>query len=274
MGGVLRGARGLDAQQGPARDGGDEQADQGEPEQVPDGGEAAGDESAETGADHAPEAEGCVEAGHDRPAQGGHEIDGGAVERHVEAAVGRAEQQQDGAERDRGVGQGRQRDAEGEQDGAGDGDAVGAVAPAQAAGQHHGDHRAGRHAEEGEAEGAGGGTRPFLDRGDADDPSGEDEAVESEEDGEGDAEPAEVAATAPHGAVRPGFVYLRHKIRVGGRSVVGKGVRLSGPGPSARLPRHRIRAGPQADFTSVPLSRPCRWGYWARRTIRRPAGRR
>ncbi|GHD32457.1 hypothetical protein GCM10010335_24360 [Streptomyces galbus] len=55
----------------------------------------------------------------------------------------------------------------------------------------------------------------MLDVGDANDPAGEDEAVEGEEDGEDEAESGQEAAVSRHGAVRSGFVYLRHKIRLG-----------------------------------------------------------
>ncbi len=53
------------------------------------GGEHTGDEPAEPRADHAAQAERGVEAGHDRPAQRGDQVDGGAVEGDVDPAVGR-----------------------------------------------------------------------------------------------------------------------------------------------------------------------------------------
>ncbi|GAA3775022.1 hypothetical protein GCM10022403_007400 [Streptomyces coacervatus] len=62
----------------------------------------------------------------------------------------------------------------------------------------------------------------MLDGRDADDPAGEDEAVESEEDGEGDAQAAEGGAR--HGVVRSDFVYYRHKVRLGGGEGQGKEV--------------------------------------------------
>ncbi|MGX1371984.1 hypothetical protein RKD19_007343 [Streptomyces canus] len=223
---VPHGCRGLDAQQGPARDGGDQQTDQSEAEQVPGGGQAPGDQPAEPGAEHAAQAESRVETGHDGPPQRAHQIDRGTVERDVDAAVRGAEDQQHGTERRRGVGERRQGDAEGEQDGADHGDPVGAVTTAQPPREHHRDHRPGRDAEQGETEGTGGGAGLLLDRGDADDPPGEDEAVEGEEDGEGDTESGE-------GVLRQGdacshFVYQRHKSSVGVCSIVGKGVRVSG----------------------------------------------
>ncbi len=114
------------------------------------------------------------------------------------------------------MGQRGQGHAEGEQDGADDCDPVVAVAAAQATGEGHRDDGTGRDAQEGEAEGAGGGVRLVLDGGDAHDPAGEDEAVEGEEDGDRDTESGEGAAVARHGTVRSGFVYLRHKLRLGG----------------------------------------------------------
>lgn len=92
---------------------------------------------------------------------------------------------------------------------------MGAVVAAEAAGERHGDDGARGDAEEGDSEGAGGGVDLFLDGGDADDPAGEDEAVEGEEDGQGDAEAGEVGGRARHDLVRAGFVYLRHKVRLG-----------------------------------------------------------
>ncbi|GGQ69328.1 hypothetical protein Saso_17000 [Streptomyces asoensis] len=179
------------------------------------GGEGTGDQAAETGADHPAQAEGRVEGGHDRSAQRRDQVDRGAVEGHVDPAVGRAEEQQDDAERGGGVGERGKRDAQGEQDGADDGDRVAAVPVAQAPGAHHRDHRAGGDAEEGETEGAGGGAGLLLDRGDPDDPAGEDEAVEGEERGQGDTEPGEAAALARHRVMSPRFVHLRHKMRLG-----------------------------------------------------------
>ena len=61
----------------------------------------------------------------------------------------------------------------------------------------------GGHAEQGEAEGAGGGAGLLLDGGDTDHPAGEEEAVEGEEDGQGDTEAGRrgrrVSARSPGG---------------------------------------------------------------------------
>ncbi|MDQ1021595.1 ribosomal protein S27AE [Streptomyces afghaniensis] len=162
------------------------------------------------------QAERGVEARHDRPPHRGHEVHGGAVEGDVDPAVRGAEDQQDEAEREGRVGQRGQGHAEGEQHGTGDGDPVVAEAAAQAAGEDHRDDGSGGDAQEGEAEGAGGGVGLFLDGGDADDPASEDEAVEGEEDGDRCTECGEGVAVARHGTVRSGFVYLRHKLRLGG----------------------------------------------------------
>ncbi len=111
-----------------------------------------------------------------------------------------------------------------------DGDPVRAEAGAQPAGEHHGGHRAGGDSEQGQAEGARRRSGLCLDGGDADDPAGEEEAVQGEEDGQGGAEadqgalrrrvvgrserrPANRSAEAEGG---PQFVYGRHKARIEG----------------------------------------------------------
>ncbi|CAM5326096.1 hypothetical protein SGLAM104S_03571 [Streptomyces glaucescens] len=218
------------AQERRCREGGDEQTGHGQAQQVPGGGQRTRHQCAQAGADHAAEAERGVEARHDRPAKGGYQFDRRAVEGDVDPAVGRAEDQQHRAECERGVGERGQGDTEREQDRAGDGDLVVAEPAAQPSGEDHRDDRTGGDAEQGEAEGAGRGAGLLLDGGDADHPSGEDEAVEGEEDGQGCAEPGEVAVGTRHDAVRTGFVYLRHKVRVGAHRARGKGWRPRRPG--------------------------------------------
>ncbi len=184
----------------------------------------------------------------------GHQVDGRAVEGDVDPAVGAAEHQQDQAEGERGVGQRGQRDAQAEQDRAGDGDGVAAVAPAEPAGERHGDDGTRRDTEQRQAQGTGRGAGLLLDGGDADDPAGEDEAVEGEEGGQGGSETGQVVAGARHGTVRTGFVYLRHKVRLEARPGTGK-ARSRRPGGAGRedcpghsdagqRPARRIRSTP------------------------------
>ncbi len=188
-GGRLTDRRGMRQQNAP---GGrrEHQSHHGQHQQMAGRGQLPGDQPAQPGAEHPAEAERRVEAGHDGPAQGRDEVDGRRVHRDVDAAVGRAEDEQDEAEGERGVRQRRQRDAEREQDSGGDGDRVGPEAVAEPAGHHHGGDRSGGHTEQGQSEIARGGAGLLLDRGDADHPAGEDEAVEGEEYGEGGTEAA------------------------------------------------------------------------------------
>lgn len=85
------------------------------------------------------------------------------------------------------------------------GDGMAAVAAAQPAGEEHRDDGSGGDPEQGEPERAGGGAGLLPDGGNAHDPAGEDEAVEGEEEGQGEAEADEVGAW--HGTVRAEFVY-------------------------------------------------------------------
>ena len=168
-----------------------QQADRGEQEQVGGGGEVRRQEAADARAEQTAQAVRGMEAGHHGAVQGGHEIDRDAVHRHVQAAVGDAEQQQHQAEGERGVRPGRQRHAQGEEDAVEHGDALAAEPAAQPSGEHHGGHGARRHTEQGQAQLARGRADLGLDRGDANHPAREEETVDGEEDGEGDAEAAE-----------------------------------------------------------------------------------
>lgn len=95
------------------------------------GGEAARDQSAEPGADHAAEAEGGMEARHHGAPERGDQIDRGAVHRHVHPAVRGAEDQQYQAERERRTGLRGQGDGEGEQNTADHGHRMAAEASAR-----------------------------------------------------------------------------------------------------------------------------------------------
>ncbi|MGY3684334.1 hypothetical protein ACVWXU_007957 [Streptomyces sp. TE33382] len=76
------------------------------------------------------------------------------------------------------------RDAQGEEDSADHRDRMAAVAAAEPAGEHHGDHRTRGDAQQGESQGGGGGAGLLLDGRDTDHPAGEEKTVEGEEHGQ------------------------------------------------------------------------------------------
>ena len=161
--------------------------ERGNEEMEADGDAGACDESAESGAGHAADAEHGMKAGHQGLVLGA--LDQYALRIHgdIHGAGGQPENGERNSESDGGGGQGRQNQREAKPEGRDGGQRARAVVVDDPAGKRHRNHGAGGDAEQGESQAARAELERGLDGRDAGHPGGEDGAVDEE--GRQDREP-------------------------------------------------------------------------------------